>query len=327
MLVPALAGLAGYLMSNPRRRKHRRRNPATAKDVRRLQLLENEYIVAKNRYENRRPGDDAAKLKRAMTEARIRHRFFWGHAADEPRGYVFRARRNPYSLVVGRAKYDASLPWNKDDAKIVKRVKRSWGLGGVIFYPKTDEQEFTLHRIFKTERQNPKRRKVKVRRKVKGKWKTVTTIIKTVRRVKTNPQDFWWYPHTREERHHRWSARGSHSPILSPTKPHPDKPGIRWRRSKRTERMIGLPDTNRQNPSTPLRDASRLIDNNHYYVSDKEAGALTRQYGKGTLPGTGYDQILHTPEGKFWLSRTEVRYHARFKKKRGWVWCIYPTAS
>ncbi len=273
IFLPALAGLAGYLMSNPRRRKHRRRrNPATAKDVRRLQLLENEYIVAKNRYENRRPRDDAAKLKREMTEARIRHRFFWGHAADEPRGYVFRARRNPK-----------------------RRAK-----------------------------------KVKVRRKVKGKWRTVTTITKTVRRVKTNPQAFWWYRQVRDERNRPWyRERNDNHAVLSATKPHPDTAGRRWRRDKRTERQLGLPDMNalRSNPAKSLRDASRLIDNNHYYVSDKEAGALTRQYGKGTLPGTGYDQILHTPEGKFWLSRTEVRYHARFKKKRGWVWCVYPTAS
>jgi hypothetical protein len=77
-------------------------------------------------------------------------------------------------------------------------------------------------------------------------------------RGRRNPQDYWWYPHTREERHHRWSARFGHGAILSPTKPHPDKIGIRYRRDKRTERMIGLPDTNRQNPSLRCSVCHRL---------------------------------------------------------------------
>ncbi len=65
---------------------------------------------------------------------------------------------------------------------------------------------------------------------------------------RSNPQDYWWYSQTRNERHHRWSSIGGHGAILSPTKPHSDKAGVRWRRDKRTEKKIGLPDTNRQNP-------------------------------------------------------------------------------
>jgi hypothetical protein len=77
-----------------------------------------------------------------------------------------------------------------------------------------------------------------------------------------------------------------------------------------------------------LVDSSRHISHSHYYVSDKEAGALVKQYGNGKLPKHGYEQVVYTPEGKFWLNRTSVKYDPRFAKiKRGWVWCVHPTTN
>ena len=252
-----------------------------------------------------------------------------------------------------------------------------------------------------------KRRRAKKPRRVKsakGTWKTVTTITKTVKRQKVNPQEYWWYPYTREELHYPW-VRG-HGAILSATKPHPDKPGSRWRRDKRTERTRGLPDRaaidrdieshgigaalrsnprqvtanevkqlgllqqeaaiakskyenrrqshgpearrlkeemvrarlrhrnfwwavvghdfwTRKNPSTPLTDSSRLISHGHYFVSDKEAGQLAKAVDR-RLPGHGRELRVATPDGKlWWLNRTPVAHDPRFQTKRGWVWCIY----
>ncbi len=369
IFLPALAGLAGYLMSNPRRRKHRRRrNPATAKDVRRLQLLENEYIVAKNRYENRRPRDDAAKLKREMTEARIRHRFFWGHAADEPRGYVFRARRNPGSKLGDTAKF---LRRNLREA-----MQPLWALEAAVVTAKREHDDRALYIIetaikaLKTTaknltqaeriawdavvaletRQNPKRRrrarKVKVRRKVKGKWRTVTTITKTVRRVKTNPER---EVALMDAKRHGLSADWRITVGYHPASHREVDPqlirSLEWKRAGETywhtdeswkeETGRAIPKKVREfarhhgvrptmsNPGLNLRSPNRLISHGHYFVHDKEAGALVRMYGNGKLPKHGYEQKIVTPEGEFYINRTPIAYDTRFKTKRGWVWCVY----
>jgi uncharacterized protein with NAD-binding domain and iron-sulfur cluster len=97
---------------------------------------------------------------------------------------------------------------------------------------------------------NPPRRKkrrakkAKPRRRVKstGKWKTTTTITRTTRKVRTNPeQEYQWYLFIKDP--DRWgrSWHQTNTSKLSRRKPHFDRYGLRWRRDRKTERSIGLP--------------------------------------------------------------------------------------
>lgn len=137
-MLPVLAGLAGYLMSNPRRRQHRRR---------------------------RNPGDTAKFLRRNLREAM---QPLWALEAA-----VVTAKREHDD----RALYivETAIKALKTTAKNLKQAERiAWDAVVAL-----------------ETQQNPKRRKTKKVRRVKtakGKWKTVTTITKTVKRQKVNPR-------------------------------------------------------------------------------------------------------------------------------------------
>lgn len=137
-----------------------------------------------------------------------------------------------------------------------------------------------------------------------------------------NPQDYWWYPKTRAERHHKWRSTGRGA-LLSPTKPHADKPGIRWRRDKRTEKTIGLPDTNRQNPvrRNPNPSEARLkamfdesdpfspFDSTARKALTEMLHAVSRASAKGSDPVAAARRSWIGPQGNMSQKAWDSHYH------------------
>jgi hypothetical protein len=66
----------------------------------------------------------------------------------------------------------------------------------------------------------------------------------------------------------------------------------------------------------------KLIDNNHFRISDKLAGQLAREnpcFGNTKLPKHGYERCVIYQGKKHWMFRTNYS-----SLKRGWTWCLYP---
>lgn len=339
-MLPVLAGLAGYLMSNPRR-KRRRRNPDasyTPEDQLRRKV-ENHQKAAKWYRERAemwlkegRP-DLAERAQRDAAEEAAKARHLLG-MADNPRRTTKRRKTRRVKAVKGKWKTVTTI------TKTVKRQK--------VNPPKTEKAAYDLGYSEGSDRSGMSGRL--------SAWPSEQDFNKPDKLVRafmrgfsdgqkeqdrgtpawaTNPNDFHslttaivsetsgsdahkvemlgkiGVPKATAEAlvagWHRWNAA------------HPNKHVKHFAAQLRRE--------TRSNPSTPLTDSSRHISHDHYFITDREAGALVKQYGNGKLPKPAYEQAIDTPEGKFWLNRTPVAYDPRFKNKRGWVWCVYPRAS
>jgi len=77
-----------------------------------------------------------------------------------------------------------------------------------------------------------------------------------------------------------------------------------------------------------IRDPKKHISHLHYLLTDKEAGRLCRTApGNGKLPRYGYEKLVSTDEGDFWIGRTPLDSWGGKKTRRGWVWCAFPKSA
>ncbi len=65
------------------------------------------------------------------------------------------------------------------------------------------------------------------------------------------------------------------------------------------------------------------IDNNHFYLSDSQAGKLARLKYHDGLPKHGFERKITTTDGRdCWIKRTPLSYWKGKETKRKWVWSI-----
>lgn len=114
MIGTVIAGLGALaLMGNPPRRKRRtakRRNPGgpTAKDIRLIELLRQELIIAQNKYEHRSYKDNARALRKSAVEARLRYRRFFRLMENKTRANPMGSGRLDREISMWRANLKAA---------------------------------------------------------------------------------------------------------------------------------------------------------------------------------------------------------------------------
>lgn len=75
--------------------------------------------------------------------------------------------------------------------------------------------------------------------------------------------------------------------------------------------------------------AWKLIDNNHFQISDGSARMLARRFpgtvGGTKLPSPDLERRVKVNGRQAWLKRTPYRYFTD-APARGWVWCVHVVA-
>ena len=81
--------------------------------------------------------------------------------------------------------------------------------------------------------------------------------------------------------------------------------------------------------TTTMHHSATYLDNSHYLISDKAAGALCRALNR-KLPVHGYEVRVCLTVGELslfaWLNRTPTRHSllaGPLGNRRGWRWCLH----